>query len=62
MLERLLPSRADNAYHGHKLALWLFAVVVMARESASSSTLDVAAIATLLDVKPGDRRRRMVFP
>jgi hypothetical protein len=26
MLNPLLPQRADNTYHGHKLALWLFAL------------------------------------
>jgi hypothetical protein len=24
MISRLLPPRADNAYRGHKSALWLF--------------------------------------
>jgi len=28
MLELLLPRSADRTYHGHRLALWLFAVVV----------------------------------
>jgi MYXO-CTERM domain-containing protein len=28
MLDRFLPRRLDNAYRGHRLALWLFAVVV----------------------------------
>lgn len=28
MFSRLLPQRIDNTYHGHKLALWLFALVV----------------------------------
>lgn len=28
MLDRLLPRHVDNTYHGYKLALWLFALVV----------------------------------
>jgi hypothetical protein len=28
MLERFLPARADNAYFGYPIALWLFALVV----------------------------------
>src|SRR5437899_6922720 len=31
MLDALFPSRADNAYRGHRLALWLFGVVVLLR-------------------------------
>ena len=31
MLNELLPQHADNAYHGHKLALWIFAVVTFLR-------------------------------
>ena len=28
MFKRLLPQRIDNTYHGYKLALWLFGLVV----------------------------------
>jgi hypothetical protein len=28
MLNKFLPQRIDNAYSGHRLALWLFALVV----------------------------------
>ena len=28
MINQLLPRHFDNSYHGHKLALWLFALVV----------------------------------
>ena len=31
MLEQLLPPRVDNSYRGHKLALWLFGLVVLAK-------------------------------
>ena len=29
MFERLLPRQIDNTYHGHKVALWLFALLVL---------------------------------
>lgn len=29
MLNPLFPPRVDNAYRGHKLALWFFAVIVL---------------------------------
>ncbi len=29
MLNPLLPRRVDNTYRGHKLALWLFGLVVL---------------------------------
>ncbi len=31
MLNKFFPQHADNAYHGHKLALWIFALVVLIR-------------------------------
>ncbi|MGD0859128.1 MAG: hypothetical protein ABR912_07390 [Terracidiphilus sp.] len=31
MLQAFLPQHADNAYSGHKLALWIFAVVTFMR-------------------------------
>jgi hypothetical protein len=33
MFDRLLPQRIDNSYRGHKLALWLFALVVFMKTS-----------------------------
>jgi hypothetical protein len=35
MFNQLLPPRIDNAYRGHKLALWLFALVVVFRIAQS---------------------------
>ena len=35
MLDKLLPQRIDNTYRGHKLALWLFALVVALRMTQS---------------------------
>jgi len=31
MLNHFLPRQVDNTYHGYKLALWLFAVLVLMR-------------------------------
>lgn len=31
MIHRLLPQPIDNTYHGHKLAIWLLAVVVFVK-------------------------------
>lgn len=35
MLNRFLPRQADNTYGGYKLALWLFAVVVLMKTAIS---------------------------
>jgi len=39
LLERLLPARADNAYRGHPLALWLFGAVVLLKAGIGFGTL-----------------------
>jgi len=39
MFDRLLPPRADNSYRGHKLALWLFALVVLMKTSIGLGTI-----------------------
>jgi hypothetical protein len=39
MFDRLLPPRADNSYRGHKLALWLFALVVLVKTSIGLGTI-----------------------
>ena len=31
MFNKMLPHRIDNTYRGHKLALWLFALVVLVK-------------------------------
>ena len=31
MIGRLLPRQIDNAYRGHRIALWLFGVVIVAK-------------------------------
>ena len=38
MLKHLFPPHADNAYHGHKLALWLFALLVLYGHGAFAAT------------------------
>lgn len=39
MLNPLLPQRADNTYRGHKLALWLFALVVLLKTVISLNSI-----------------------
>jgi len=39
MFDRLLPPRADHSYRGHKLALWLFALVVLVKTSIGLGTI-----------------------
>lgn len=39
MLATLLPERADNHYQGHHLALWLFALLMLARAAISLGSI-----------------------
>jgi hypothetical protein len=39
MIHLLLPPRADNAYRGHKSALWLFGLVVLVKMGIGGGTL-----------------------
>jgi MYXO-CTERM domain-containing protein len=39
MFDRLLPQHVDNSFRGHKLALWLFAVVVFMKTSIGLGTI-----------------------
>jgi hypothetical protein len=39
MLNRILPQRFDNNYHGHKLALWLFIPIVFLKIGISLSSI-----------------------
>ena len=39
MLNRLLPRQVDNAYHGYKLALWIFAIVVFMKIPISLNSI-----------------------
>lgn len=39
MLNRLLPRQVDNTYHGYKLALWLFALVILMKVAMSVNSI-----------------------
>ncbi len=39
MFKRLLPRHIDNTYHGHKVALWLFAVLVLMKSYISLTSI-----------------------
>lgn len=53
MLDRLLPGQADNNYRGHKLALWLFALVVFMKLPMSlNSIFNGTMVATSADGIP----------
>ncbi len=39
MFSRLLPQRIDHSFGGHKLALWLFALVVFMKTSIGLGTI-----------------------
>jgi hypothetical protein len=50
MFNQLLPPRIDNTYHGHKLALWIFAIVVAVRITQSLAVIvDGYAIVSAAD-------------
>lgn len=39
MFNRLLPRHIDNTYHGYKLALWLFALLVLMKVAMSLNSI-----------------------
>jgi hypothetical protein len=39
LTDRLLPQRVDNTYRGYKLALWLFALVVLMKLAMSLNSI-----------------------
>ncbi len=39
MLHQLLPQRIDNAYRGHRSALWLFALLVLMKGGIALGTI-----------------------
>ena len=39
MFQSLLPASADNAYRGHKIAVWLFAIIVLMRSAMSLNSI-----------------------
>jgi hypothetical protein len=39
LLDRIFPQQFDNSYRGHKLALWLFGLLVLMRLGISLSSI-----------------------
>ena len=55
MLNQLLPRHVNNTYHGYKLALWLFAVVVFMKVTMSLNCIfNGRSVATSADGIPLD--------
>lgn len=55
MIGRLLPARLDDAYRGHKVALWLFgALVLMKAGMAANATFNGYVVASSADGIPLD--------
>lgn len=55
MLSQLLPQRIDNTYRGHKLALWLFGLLVLMKTAMSVNSIFLGhKIATEADGIPLD--------
>src|SRR5215475_1718173 len=55
MLNRIFPQQFDNKYRGHKLALWLFALVLLMKLGVSlSSILDTYNMVRSADGIPLD--------
>ncbi|MGZ7079336.1 MAG: hypothetical protein ACXVJT_08000 [Thermoanaerobaculia bacterium] len=56
MLNRFLPRQVDNTYHGYKVALWLFAMLVLMRLVIGfNSIFNGRDVATSADGIPLDR-------
>ena len=55
MLDQLIPRPLDNAYHGHRLALWLFGLVLVMKIGMSlGSIFNGAVVASSADGLPLD--------
>jgi hypothetical protein len=55
MFNQLLPQRIDNTYRGHKLALWLFGLLVLMKTAMSVNAIFLGhKIATSADGIPLD--------
>lgn len=55
MLNQLLPQRFDNTYRGHKLALWLFGLLVLVKTAMSVNSIFLGhKVATSADGIPLD--------
>ena len=66
MITKLLPERVDNTFHGHTLALWLFALLLLLKVAMSLNSIvngySVASTADgiPLDAFPPDAARTVV--
>jgi hypothetical protein len=47
MIDLLIPPRADNTYRGHKLALWLFGLIVFVKTAIGGGTLFNGRVAAM---------------
>ena len=55
MITLIFPERADNTYGGHKLALWLFALLLLLKGAIGvNSVLNGYGVATFADNIPLD--------
>ena len=55
MYSQLLPQRIDNTYRGHKLALWLFGLLVLIKTAMSVNSIFLGhKVATSADGIPLD--------
>lgn len=55
MFRQLLPQRIDNSYRGHKLALWLFGLIVLMKTAMSVNSILLGhKVATSADGIPLD--------
>jgi hypothetical protein len=55
MFNQLFPQRVDNTYRGHKLALWLFGLIVLMKTAMSVNSIFLGhKIATSADGIPLD--------
>src|SRR5579864_3241537 len=56
MLNRIFPKQFNNAYSGHRLAIWLFALVVLMELSmGTNSIINTRTVAMSADGIPLDR-------
>jgi MYXO-CTERM domain-containing protein len=66
VIDRLLPRRIDNSYRGHRIALWLFALLLFMKLAMSvNSILNASTVASSadgipLDTYPPDAARTIV--
>ena len=55
MLSRIFPRQIDNTYRGHRLAIWLFALIVLAKLlMGANAMLNTRVVATSADGIPLD--------